>query len=157
MEHATQTIFTVLILLPLNLVVGLLSAGRLRLHCRTNNLNVPVQATSYPIFEFPLGYVMNLSHTLGSVEVHRTERQVHVINRHKLSARALLLVVPPHLHKLATTQRQLGKQLLLLVTELLNLIRQLPVHVVSLAFCNFSLLAGHITKDVSSGRTIWRE
>ena len=156
-EHPAGVVFVVLILLAFDLLVGLLRASRLRFQRGAVQADVAVQAAVYPALELPLGDVFHLGDALGGVEVDGRERHQDVVNRDELAARALELVVPVHLDELRAAHRELGQHLLLLVPELLDLVGQLPVHVVALALGDLRLLVVHIAKDVGANRTIGRE
>ena len=111
-------------------------------------VDVFVQPRLNSDFELFLRDVLELRDTLCGVEVASCERQVDVVDRHKLSAWALLSFVPPHLHVLRTAQWELGQHLLLLVSVFLDLLGQLPVHVVTLALCLGDFLLGNFANDL---------
>ena len=94
------TVLVVLILAAFDLVVGLLGCGLVRLHGCPDDLDVTVQARADAALELPLGDDVDLSRTLGGVEVGGRERDDDPVNRQELSAGALLLLVVPELHVL---------------------------------------------------------
>ena len=152
-----QTVFVLIPLAAFNLVVGLLSLGLLRLHRGANQGDVLVHPRTNPALELPLGDLVDLGSPLSGVEVSGRKRHDHPVDRDKLSAGALLVVVVPEFEVLRTAQRQLGQELLLLVAELFDLLRQLPVHVVALALGLLNLLLVHLTHDLGPHGTVRRE
>ena len=67
------------------------------------------------------------------------------------------MLVIPELHVLRATKRQLSEHLLHLVAEFLNLLGQLPIHVIALALCDLLLVFGGVAENVRAHRTIRRE
>ena len=156
--HAAQAVLAVLVLTALDLVVGLLGGCLLRLHGRTHRVDVAIQATGHALIELPLGDVLHLSGALRGVEVGRCERQQDVVDGDELGAGAALGVVVPEFQELRTTHGQLREHLLHLVAELLDLLGQLPVHVVALALGDLGLGLGHLAQNLGAGRAIrWEQ
>ena len=100
MEDAAQAVFVVIPRLAFDLVVGLLGGRLLWLCGCADQADVTVQATVNALLHLPACDVLLLCHALGCVEVHSGKWQKDVVDRHKLSARAALLVVVPDFHKL---------------------------------------------------------
>ena len=78
--------------------------------------------------------ILHMRLALGGVEIRGGERQVDVVNRHKLGLRATVLRVPHKLEVLPAAKRKLRAQLLQFAAELGHLLRGLPVHERRLAF-----------------------
>ena len=155
--HSAHAVFVVLPLLAFDLVVGLFRSGHRWLLRGLRDHYVFVQTTTDPVVELFLRDVLNFRHALRGVEVCSREWQHDVVDRHELSAWATLLLVVPELHELRPTQRQLSEHLLLLVAELLDLLGELPVHVITLAVsASFGFLI-HVANDVGAHRTVGRE
>ena len=157
-QNSTQTVLVVTVLFTtFNLVVSLLSQTLFRVLSGVRYEDVAVQPRTNAAAEGGTGNQLAMRDTLRGVEVGRSERQEHFINRHELAADALLLVVAPELLVLATAHRQLGQQLFQLVTVLLNLGRQLPVHEARLAVGFLKLLGRYVAIDPRFNRARCRE
>ena len=88
------------ILAAFNSVVGLFGLRLFRLHRRPHIAVVNVQPTPDAAVKLPLRDVLALGHALRGVEVRSREWQDDVVNGDELRARALLVLVVPHLHEL---------------------------------------------------------
>ena len=104
MVDLAQAVVVVLELLALDLVVGLLRAALLGLLAAGQVGAADVHAAGHAPVVFPLGDLVDLSRTLGGVEVGGRKGQDHPVDGQELHHGALLLLVVPELQKLRSAQ-----------------------------------------------------
>ena len=134
-----------------------MGARLLWVHGCADVIDVSVQAAVNAHLKFVLRQVINLCNPLGGVEITRCKGQKYVVDGQKLRTGTFFLLVVPNLHVLRAAQGQLGEHLLLLVAEFLDLLGQLPVHVVAFALSDLGFLLGDVAQDLGTGRTIRRK
>ena len=118
---------------PLNLVVGHVHDGTLRLHARCAHVDLAIHARPNAGVEVQSREVLHMSAALGAVEIGGGEGQQQVVDGDKEELGAVLLLVPCDLEVLRAAQRHLRQKLLKLCAELGALGGELPVHVGGLA------------------------
>ena len=93
--NPTNPVLVVTRALALNLVGGLLRPRLLRLNTGFDEIYVPIQPRTHAILEFIVRKVVNFGNSLSRIEISCRKRDQDVVNRQKLSTRALLLLVVP--------------------------------------------------------------
>ena len=81
MVYTAHPVFVLALVAPLNLVRGLLRLGCIKLNRGGHPANVLVEPRRHPPIKLVLGNVVDLSHPLRRVEVHRGEGQQDVVDR----------------------------------------------------------------------------
>ena len=154
--HGTEPVLVVRRrLLAFDLVVGL---GRFREVWlrRADQHQITVHADIDTALKLLRSHILAMSLALGGVEVGRRKRDEDIVNRNELGARSTQSAAPVPLHVLHAAKWDLGRQLLMLGAQPLDLLRHLPIHEIGLALglvgFLFVDLAKNLRLDWSAGR-----